>query len=44
MDVRICEMKCTLKEECGEFKAHGKSELCEKTASTDTEAVRLEAA
>lgn len=43
MDVRICELKCALKEECREFKAHGKNELPEQSPA-DTESVGLEAA
>ncbi len=46
MDVRICEMKCNLKEDCSEFKTHEKNAQSEKSALTASgdDPVRLEAA
>ena len=45
MDVRICEMKCALKDECREFKNLGKNELTDPApASSEAEAVGLKAA
>ena len=46
MDVRICELKCTMKEECVEFKANGKNGISEPSATSpaNAESVELEAA
>lgn len=46
MDVRICELKCTMKNECVEFKANGKSGISNPSATSGQEAdsVELEAA
>jgi len=46
MDVRICELKCSMKEECVEFKASGKNGISEQSATSNmnAESVELEAA
>jgi hypothetical protein len=46
MDVRICELKCSMKEECVEFKTIGKNRVSEQSAPSnpDPESVELEAA
>lgn len=38
MDVRICESKCPLKTECGEYKACSKKDMSEKPAASSTDA------
>jgi hypothetical protein len=45
MDVRVCQLKCTDKEECREFNACGKSDLSEPSAApSEPDSVGLEAA
>ncbi|MDD5204614.1 MAG: hypothetical protein PHS17_04295 [Desulfobacterales bacterium] len=44
IDVRICELKCSMKEECVEFKANGKNGISEQSSNTGAETVELEAA
>ena len=44
MDVRICEMKCNLKEDCREFKSHHKDDISDSANASADEAVGLKAA
>ena len=44
MDVRICETKCNMKEECKEFKSHHEDSISVSETVSRGEAVGLKAA
>jgi hypothetical protein len=44
MDVRICEMKCNMKEECKEFKSHHEGAISGSETVPEGEALGLKAA